>query len=29
VRDPETEFVPDDLAGRVLQVGRRRFLRLT
>jgi tyrosyl-tRNA synthetase len=29
VRDPETEFVPGDLAGRVIQVGRRRFLRLT
>jgi tyrosyl-tRNA synthetase len=29
VTDPEAEFKTEDLAGRVLQVGRRRFLRLT
>jgi tyrosyl-tRNA synthetase len=27
--DPDAEFAPADLTGRVLQVGRRRFLRLT
>jgi tyrosyl-tRNA synthetase len=29
VSDPAAEFKPEDLAGRVLQVGRRRFVRLT
>jgi tyrosyl-tRNA synthetase len=29
VGDPDQELAPEDLAGRVLQVGRRRFLRLT
>jgi tyrosyl-tRNA synthetase len=29
VTDPDAEFAPADLTGRVLQVGRRRFLRLT
>jgi tyrosyl-tRNA synthetase len=29
VTDPDAEFTPADLAGKVLQVGRRRFLRLT
>jgi tyrosyl-tRNA synthetase len=29
VTDPDAEFVPSDLGGRVMQVGRRRFLRLT
>lgn len=29
VTDPDAEFTPADLTGRVLQVGRRRFLRLT
>jgi tyrosyl-tRNA synthetase len=29
VTDPDAEFPPADLIGRVLQVGRRRFLRLT
>jgi tyrosyl-tRNA synthetase len=28
VDDPDAELTPEDLAGRVLQVGRRRFLRL-
>jgi tyrosyl-tRNA synthetase len=28
VTDPAAEFVPTDLAGRVIQVGRRRFVRL-
>lgn len=28
VDDPDAELAPEDLAGRVLQVGRRRFLRL-
>jgi tyrosyl-tRNA synthetase len=28
VDDPDAELTPDSLAGRVLQVGRRRFLRL-
>ncbi|MGH2764871.1 MAG: tyrosine--tRNA ligase, partial [Actinomycetota bacterium] len=28
VTDPDAEFAPPDLVGRVLQVGRRRFLRL-
>jgi tyrosyl-tRNA synthetase len=27
--EPDAEFAPSDLAGRVLQVGRRRFLKLT
>jgi tyrosyl-tRNA synthetase len=26
--DPDAEFEPEDLRGRVLQVGRRRFVRL-
>jgi tyrosyl-tRNA synthetase len=29
VTDPDAEFAPADLSGRVVQVGRRRFLRLT
>ncbi len=29
VTDPDAELAPEDLAGRVLQIGRRRFLRLT
>jgi tyrosyl-tRNA synthetase len=29
VSDPEAEYTPEELAGRVVQVGRRRFLRLT
>jgi tyrosyl-tRNA synthetase len=29
VTDPDAEYLPDALAGRVVQVGRRRFLRLT
>jgi tyrosyl-tRNA synthetase len=28
IQDPDAEFSPQDLAGRVLQVGRRRFVRL-
>ncbi len=28
VTDPEREFAPDELLGRVLQVGRRRFVRI-
>jgi tyrosyl-tRNA synthetase len=28
VTDPDAEFAPADLSGRVLQVGRRRFVRL-
>jgi tyrosyl-tRNA synthetase len=28
ITDPTAEFVPTDLAGRVIQVGRRRFVRL-
>jgi tyrosyl-tRNA synthetase len=27
--DPDAEFAPDDLTGRVLQVGRRRFVQVT
>lgn len=26
--DPDTEFAPEDLAGKIVQVGRRRFVRL-
>jgi tyrosyl-tRNA synthetase len=29
VTDPDADFSPEDLTGRVVQVGRRRFLRLT
>ena len=28
VTDPETEYEPHELRGRVLQVGRRRFVRI-